>query len=105
MNRASDTAEGYGVYTSDSFMDEQDQSRLRTYATFEEARAAAERIVARELRACYREGMTADEWVEQYQDFGDDPWIRPCPTDANGRPIFSAWAYAEKLVAEWIVNR
>lgn len=95
------TANGFAVFTSESFMDLSDEQRLRTYPTFEEALAAAQRIVATSLVSQYQEGMTAEQWIEQYQDFGDDPWIRPCPTDSARSPVFSAWKYAEELIEIW----
>jgi hypothetical protein len=45
--------------------------------------------------------MSAERWLEDYMDFGDDPWNRPCPTKEGGRPIFSAWDYAETITKRW----
>ncbi len=94
----------FRVCASDAFMDPDDEQALNSYATFEEARAAAERMVQRELLHLYQPGMSAERWLEDYMDFGDDPWIRPCPTKEGGRPIFSAWDYAEEMTKRWIAK-
>lgn len=79
-------------------MDIDDVTVLRRYGTFEEALVAAKSIVERDLNSLHRDGMSADDWISMYQNFGDDVWIRPCLTDDARKPIFSSWEYAEAVI-------
>ncbi len=75
-----------------------DKSEIYThgeFATWEDALAAARRIVDDSLAHHWRQGISADELYDQYQGFGDDPFIVPEP---EGR-AFSAWDYARERCA------
>lgn len=91
----------YRVLVSDGFMDADDETELNSYGSFEEAKAVAEQMVERELLHLYRPGMSYERWLEDYMDFGADPWIRPCPVAPDGKPAFSAWRYAEAFISRW----
>ena len=61
----------------------------------DEAIAACKRIVDECLEAMLLPGMTATALYEQYEGFGDDPFVMP--VDPNDAPVaFSACAYAKE---------
>ena len=60
----------------------------------------AKSIVDRSLRALLEPGKSVDELMATYVMFGEDPFIRPTPQDAD---LFSARAYARQR-AEELVN-
>ena len=75
--------------------DEAERYEHGTFATYDEAVAACQRIVDEFLARQYRPGMTVEELYSLYTMFGEDPFIRsdgPAP-DARAS-IFSAWEYA-----------
>ena len=84
----------YVVYVDDNFhfMDEEERYKLGEFDTEEEALQACRRIVDEFLIANHKPGMTAEEFIDMYKTFGEDPW---CAEIA-----FSAWAYAERRCHE-----
>jgi hypothetical protein len=88
----------YLIKVDDNFhyMDESERSDAGGFENAEAAVKAAREIVDKSLLHLYREGMTADELYEYYQDFGDDPFI--VTDDQNCQ--FSAWRYAEQKCRE-----
>jgi len=90
----------YRIFTGDNFhlYDETEVDDGGTYATEEEAIAAARMIVDKSLRwerRNIRNKYDPDELYDQYTDFGDSPVIRP-----DTEPPFSAWDYARGRCVE-----
>ena len=75
------------------YRDEAERYQHGTFATYDEAVAACQRIVDEFLVAQYQPGMAADDLFRLYTLFGEDPFIRD-DGPAASRPIFSAWEYA-----------
>jgi hypothetical protein len=71
------------------YMDEAHRYSVATFASWEEAVAAAKRIVDEFLAEAYRPGMTSGELYRSYTGFGEDPFVAPEPEEH-----FSAWDYA-----------
>jgi hypothetical protein len=71
-------------------MDERERYTLGEYATWEEAVAAAKKVVDDYLNS-------SSEWGEDlygsYVSFGEDPFIVGVPPE--GQESFSAWSYAK----------
>ncbi len=93
-------SEKYRIFTGDNFhpYDEDDVDDEGSYATQEEAIAAAKLIVDKSLRwerTQSRNPADPDELYDRYMDFGDDPVIRP-----HTVPNFSAWEYAKSRSKE-----
>ena len=77
------------------YQDEAEWYEHGTFATYDEAVAACQRIVDEFLAGQYRPGMTAEELYGLYTTFGEDPFIRSdVPGPATRSSIFSAWEYA-----------
>ena len=91
----------YQVFTDDNFhfMDESERSSDGTFDTFDDAVSRAIELVDKSLRwerwQCENQN-NPDELYDRYMDFGDDPFVRPCPEGAN----FSAWEYAKTRCKE-----
>ena len=87
----------YQVCTDDNFhyMDETERIDGNSYDTYEETVEEARRIVDRSLRwerlQAY-DPNDPDKLYDRYQDFGDDPFVRPGDPDRH----FSAWDYAKE---------
>ena len=76
--------------------DETERYEHGTFATYDEAVAACQRIVDEFLALQYRPGMAADDLYRLYTMFGEDPFIRSDGPDGDPRSsIFSAWEYAQ----------
>jgi hypothetical protein len=88
---------GYKVLIDDNFhyMDEDERVTHGVFGTADEAIAACKQIVDECLAPMLQPGITAAALYDQYEGFGDDPFIVPVdPTDA---PVaFSAWGYAKE---------
>lgn len=87
----------YKVLIDDNFhfMGESERITHGLFVTAAEAIAACEKIVDDCLEPMLGPGMTATALYEQYESFGDDPFIMPVDPDAA--PVaFSAWAYAKQ---------
>ena len=71
-------------------LDERERYEHGTFASYDEAVAACQRVVDDFLAAKYRPGMPAADLYRRYTSFGEDPFISP------ERPgfRFSAWEYA-----------
>ena len=87
----------YQVCKDDNFhyMDETERIDGNSYDTYEEAVEEARRIVDRSLRwerLQSKDSNDPDELYDRYQDFGDDPFVRPGDPDHH----FSAWDYAKE---------
>jgi hypothetical protein len=85
----------YRVLVDDNFhyMDETERYELGTFATLEAAIQAAKEVVDACLASEHQPGMTASQLYEQYQMFGDDPFILG---PERGKITFSAWEYARE---------
>src|SRR5689334_17588332 len=72
------------------YMDESERYEHGTFASYDEAVAACQRIVDEFLARECRPGMPAADLYRLYTTFGEDPFISP------ERPgfRFSAWEYA-----------
>ena len=81
----------YRVTIADNFhyMDESEYMDGGEFDTYAEALATAHAIVDESLRSSWEAGMSADDLMEQYVMFGDDPFIVPAEA-----PRFSAREYA-----------
>ena len=88
----------YTVCVDDNyhFMDESERYTRGVYETSEEAIGVAQEIVDKDLNSLYKPGMTADELYQNYQDFGEDPFIVSDDKDCS----FSAWTYAKARCRE-----
>ena len=87
----------YQVCTDDNFhyMDETERIDGNSYDTYEEAVENARRIVDRSLRWERLQSYDPndpDKLYDRYQDFGNDPFVRPDGPDHH----FSAWDYAKE---------
>lgn len=90
----------YTVQVDDNYhyMDETERYTLGKYETWEEAVAAAKKLVDASLADSYKPGMSAESLYSAYKMFGEDPFILgdcPDPKDA-----FSAWDYAKRRCEE-----
>lgn len=87
----------YRVCIDDNFhyMDASERSDSGIYSNAQEAIAAAQQIVDKSLRHLYKPGFTPERLYDDYQDFGDDPFI--VSDDQNCK--FSAWTYAKSRCA------
>ena len=72
------------------YMDESERYERGTFARYDEAVAACQRIVDDFLAAQYRPGTSADDLYRLYVTFGEDPFISPERPGCR----FSAWEYA-----------
>jgi hypothetical protein len=87
----------YKVLIDDNFhyMNEEYRDTAGVFETAAEAIAECKEIVDDCLKPMLQPGMTAAALYEQYEGFGDDPFI--VPVDPNDAPVaFSAWAYAKQ---------
>lgn len=92
----------FTVFVDDNFhyMDLSERRKHGEYPIFEEALAACKKVVDDFLNDAFKPGMTADELLSQYVQFGDDPWIR-----GDGQPFrFSARDYARERVKRFCCN-
>lgn len=85
----------YKVFVADNYrsMDDSDDYEVGVFQTADEAIAAAQKVVDRDLEGRYQQGMKANELYKHYAMFGDDPYIVPVEpaTESLG---FSARQYA-----------
>ena len=86
----------YTVQVDDNshYMDEDERSTLGEYETWDEAVAAAKKVVDDFLSENHKPGMIAGDLYTCYTMFGEDPFVlgdRPESEDA-----FSAWDYAKR---------
>jgi len=97
--------QGYKVEVDDNFhfMDEDERWCLGEFATYEEALAAAKRMVE-EFFGDDIVGETAEELFEGYTMMGDDPFIVPFAGASVPKSHFSAWDYAKEY-AEHLVAK
>jgi hypothetical protein len=82
----------YLVYVDDNFhyMDESHRYMTGVYDDCQTAIEKCKEIVDGYLLSEYRQGISAQELLDKYKSFGDDPWISS--SDETCR--FSAWSYA-----------
>lgn len=81
------------------FMDEDERYTLGEYPTYEEALAAAKRLLNRDLDEHLQKGGAAQSWFDSYPMYGDDPWISPTP---EGVTPFSARDFVKALAKEML---
>ena len=95
---ASAESSNYTVYVDDNFhyMDESHRYSTGIYQDCQTATDKCKEIVDTYLLSEYRQGMSAQELLDRYKSFGEDPWISS--TDDTCR--FSAWNYAEARCEE-----
>lgn len=72
------------------YMDESERDTEGGYDTLEEAIAVCQNIVEASLLDLYAPDMNAEELIDRYHMFGEDPWISGGQADV----LFSAWDYA-----------
>jgi hypothetical protein len=88
------TVAGYKVLIDD-FMNEDHRETGGVFETADEAVAACKRIVDECLKPMMQPGMTATALYEQYEGFGDDPFV--VSVNPNDVPAaFSARTYAKQ---------
>jgi len=85
----------YLVRVDDNYHYQDDAERYTkgTFATADEAIAAAKKIVDDYLDSAHKEGMKADSLLSSCKMFGEDPFI--IATAPDEAVEFSAWKYAE----------
>jgi hypothetical protein len=90
--------QGYRVNVDDNFhyMNEDERWVLGEYATYEEALAAAKKMVEGFFEDS-EPGMNPAEAYEAYTMGGDDPWIEAFGGSTPPETRFSAWGYAKEL--------
>lgn len=83
----------YVVKVADNFhyMDESETYTLGTFETWDEALAAAKKVVDDCLAHHYQTGLNAEDLYSSYKGFGEDPYIPSAPDGEH----FSAWDYAK----------
>jgi len=90
----------YKIMVADNFhyMEEDERSEYGTFATAEEALDTCRRLVDESLLAEYQDGETADQLLDRYTSFGDDPFV----VALAGAPKieFSAATYARQRVQD-----
>ena len=88
----------FKVFIDDNFnyMDENERYQIGEYETEEEAISVCKQVVDDYLLSSYEPSMTAEQLLENYVNFGDDPFIRGGGTENS----FSAWDYAKTRVFE-----
>ncbi len=84
------------VWDNFHYMDEDEAYIRGEYPTWDEAVAAARRLVDLSLAECYKPGMTAADLYSYYTSFGDDTSVVPEPKGHH----FSAWGYARDRCEE-----
>jgi hypothetical protein len=91
----------YRVVTTDNFhyMETRKDADSGVFESYEAAAAACREIVDRSLAWHHKPGMTAKRLYDDYQDFGDDPYIVAIDGAPHGER-FSAWTYAKQRCRE-----
>ena len=82
------------------YMDASEYTPGGDFDTYEAALARARAIVNDSLREQWQAGMSADDLMAGYCQFGDDPFIVPA-----GEPAFSARDYARSQAADICAER
>jgi hypothetical protein len=87
------------VYVDENshYREEDERYTKGVYTTYEEALTIAKGMLEQDLQRSLENGKTAQEWLDLYFMFGEDPWISPTP---EGVEKFSAWDYARELAKE-----
>jgi hypothetical protein len=87
------------VFQTDNFhpMDPEHEFQAGQFATFEEARAAVQRIVDESLQEVFKAGMTAEKLLDTYDAFGEGAYI--VELGEKTEPRFSSREYAEARCA------
>jgi hypothetical protein len=89
----------YVVMVDDNFHYRDEDERYK-HGEFADANVALEhcrRIVDEYLVSAYKTGMSADELLDSYKSFGEDPFIQ----SVDVAPVrFSAWDYASGRCVE-----
>jgi hypothetical protein len=97
-NRTNRLARGYRVYVDDNyhFSDEDERYHLGDFATYDEAVAAAKKVVEGFFQAELA-GRPEDELFKGYMGHGEDSWITPIGGATEAIARFSAREYAKEL--------
>lgn len=74
------------------YMDESYRYVLGEFDSEQQALTAMQQLVNDFLEGHYKPGMIADELLQGYKGFGEDPWCAEVE--------FSAWDYAKQRCAE-----
>ncbi len=87
----------YRVLIDDNFhyMDPEHRYSGPGFATLDSALKYCKTIVDDFLASAYRDGMSVEQLIEQYQLFGEDPFVV-----GEGTGTFSAWDYARRRASE-----
>jgi hypothetical protein len=104
QSRAAERPPVYTVFVDDNFgyMNEDSRFTAGEFATYDAALAEAKEIVRSTLAEQFQPGMSRRQLMDQYKDFGLDPFISPGLKD---QPQFSAWNYANDIADEVIEQR
>lgn len=86
------------IYDNYHYIEESEAYNSGKFETYDEALAQAKSIVDVFLESSWKQGITPEELLSQFKDFGDDPIIVPNSNEDGGG--FSAWDYAESRVEE-----
>ena len=86
------------IYDNFHYGDVNDFYKHGEFDTYEEALAEAKLIVDEFLRYNWKPGMTPDELIAQFLQFGEDPII--VPHEHGNEESFSARTYVQTRAAE-----
>ena len=85
------------------FMDEDERYCAGEFATYEEALAAAKRIV--EESVATSDSSSVEDLIGGYEGFGEDPFIVAVGGAPEPRRRFSAWGYAKRYARALAAKR
>ena len=85
---------GYKLFVAENsnYMDEGERHPYGEFESYEEAVAAARRMVDEDLHELHAAGLSPESLFDQYTHFGRDPFVVP----DDGVQRFSAWDYARE---------
>lgn len=91
----SSTLKLFKVFIDDNFhyMDESERYEHGAYETYEEAVTACKLLLDDVLSDTREEGKSAEDLINSYMMFGEDPFVAPVPDDTK---TFSAWEYVKQ---------
>jgi hypothetical protein len=90
------------VYDNFHYADESEAYNFGEFDTYEEALLGAQSIVDEFLEHNWKSGITADELIVKFLQFGDDPIIVPNPEEVER---FSARTYANQVCESICKNK
>ena len=83
------------IYDNNNYMEESDAHMYGYFKTHEQALQKAKSIVKRSMSEFYKPKMTADELLDQYSRYGEDPAF--LSNNKTKKKVFSARDYAETI--------